>query len=128
MVLGQTSRRGRQLGNLRDVQGWRERYLTCAYVCRLRLTMTDSGMARDAFINFIPISVDSNARVQIITDFFELIAALSAHGKTNGMGGHKLSRFAGWWAFGHIDTGKGFDSGYKSWERFVLCYQDQNGH
>ena len=88
--------------------------------------MTDSGMARDAFINFIPISVDSNARVQIITDFFELIAALSAHGKTNGMGGHKLSRFAGWWAFGHIDTGKGFDSGYKSWERFVLCYQDEN--
>jgi hypothetical protein len=27
-----------------------------------------------------------------------------------------LSRYAGWWAFNHIDTGKGFDAGYKSWE------------
>ena len=76
-------------------------------------------MARDAFTSFIPISVESNARVQIITDFFELIAAIAAHGKTNGLGGYKLSRFAGWWAFGHIDTGKGFDAGYKSWERSV---------
>jgi hypothetical protein len=81
---------------------------------------TDSGMARDAFATFIPISVESNERVRIITDFFDLIAALAAHGKSNGLGGLKLSRYAGWWAFGHIDTGKGFDAGYKSWERFVL--------
>jgi hypothetical protein len=79
----------------------------------------DSGMARDAFTTFIPISVESNDRVRIITDFFDLIAALAAHGKSNGLGGLKLSRYAGWWAFGHIDTGKGFDAGYKSWERWV---------
>ncbi|KAI9871015.1 MAG: hypothetical protein M1823_008572, partial [Watsoniomyces obsoletus] len=75
-----------------------------------------SHMATDAFHTFIPISVESNARVQIITDFFDLVAAIAAHGKTNGLGGHKLSRYAGWWAFGHFDTGKGFDAGYKSWE------------
>lgn len=66
---------------------------------------------------FLPISVESNARVQIIRDFFDLMAAIAAHGKSNGLGAHKLSRYAGWWAFGHIDTGKGFDAGYKSWER-----------
>lgn len=76
-------------------------------------------MARDAFTTFIPISVESNERVRIITDFFDLIAAIAAHGKSNGLGGHKLSRYAGWWAFGHIDTGKGFDAGYRSWERSV---------
>ena len=78
--------------------------------------MIGSGTARDAFKTFIPISVDTKARAQIITDFFDLLAAIAAHGKTNGLGGLKLSRFAGWWAFGHIDTGKGFDAGYKSWE------------
>lgn len=43
------------------------------------------------------------------------MAALAAHGKSNGLGGHKLSRYAGWWAFEHFDTGKGFDAGYKLW-------------
>ena len=77
----------------------------------------DSNFARDAFSTFIPISVDSDARSRIIFDFFDLISAVAAHGKTNGLGGRKLSRYAGWWAFEHADTGKGFDSGYKSWER-----------
>lgn len=54
--------------------------------------------------------------MQIIQDFFDLLAAIAAHGKTNGLGAYKLSRYAGWWAFSHIDTGKGFDAGYKSWE------------
>ena len=46
------------------------------------------------------------------------MAALAAHGKSNGLGGRKLSRYAGWWAFEHLDTGSGFDGGYKSWQRF----------
>ena len=62
-------------------------------------------------------SVNSDARKQIIFDFFDLIAAVAAHGKTNGLGGRKLSRYAGWWAFEHYDTGKGFNAGYRGWAR-----------
>jgi len=72
-------------------------------------------MARDAFATFIPISVESDARTNIIFDFFDLMAAIAAHGRTNGLGGRKLSRYAGWWAFEHSDGGNGFDGGYKSW-------------
>ncbi|RMZ81236.1 hypothetical protein DV737_g2667, partial [Chaetothyriales sp. CBS 132003] len=75
-----------------------------------------SRYSRDAFKTFIPICVDTKPRAPIIFDFFDLLAAIAAHGKSNGLGGLKLSRFAGWWAFGHIDTGKGFDAGYKSWD------------
>ncbi|RFU33768.1 hypothetical protein B7463_g2569, partial [Scytalidium lignicola] len=75
----------------------------------------DSNMARDAFATFIPLSVDSDARTKIIFDFFDLLAAIAAHGKLNGLGGRKLSRLAGWWAFEHSDTGNGFEGGYKSW-------------
>jgi len=74
-------------------------------------------MARHAFNAFIPISVDSDARKEIIFDFFDLLAAVAARGKTNGLGGRKLSRMAGWWAFEHSDGGKGFDGGYRSWAR-----------
>ena len=80
---------------------------------------TDSDMARDAFATFIPISVESDARTKIIFDFFDLMAAIAAHGKSNGMGGRNLSRLAGWWAFEQIENGKGFDGGYKSWARSV---------
>jgi hypothetical protein len=82
---------------------------------------TDSNMARHAFATFIPISVESDARTKIIFDFFDLMAAIAAHGKTNGMSGRKLSRLAGWWAFEHVDAGNGFDGGYKSWARLVLA-------
>ncbi|KAL4810167.1 hypothetical protein BDV18DRAFT_130417 [Aspergillus unguis] len=75
----------------------------------------DSQLARDAFSTFIPISVDSDARTKIIFDFFDLLAAIAAHGKSNGLGGRKLSRYAGWWAFEHIDTGNGFEAAYKNW-------------
>ncbi|OJJ99410.1 hypothetical protein ASPACDRAFT_52783 [Aspergillus aculeatus ATCC 16872] len=75
----------------------------------------DSQFARDAFSTFIPISVDSDARAKIITDFFDLLAAVAAHGKSNGLGGRKLSRYAGWWAFDHADTGSGFEAAYKNW-------------
>ena len=79
----------------------------------------DSAMARDAFATFIPISVESDARTKIIFDFFDLMAAIAAHGKNNGMAGRKLSRLAGWWAFEQTDSGNGFDGGYKSWTRSV---------
>ncbi|CDM31926.1 hypothetical protein DTO013E5_1840 [Penicillium roqueforti] len=75
----------------------------------------DSDMARDAFSTFIPIGGDSDARTSIILDFFDLLAAIAAHGKSNGLGGRKLSRYAGWWAFEHVDTGNGFEAAYKNW-------------
>lgn len=75
----------------------------------------ESGLARNAFDTFIPIGAESTARKNIIVDFFDLIAAVAAHGKMNGLGGRKLSRLAGWWAFDHSDDGKGFEGGYKSW-------------
>ncbi|KAL2800825.1 hypothetical protein BJX66DRAFT_100405 [Aspergillus keveii] len=75
----------------------------------------DSQFARDAFSTFIPISVDSDARTKIIFDFFDLLTAIAAHGKSNGLGGRKLSRYAGWWAFEHTDTGNGFEAAYKNW-------------
>ncbi|EED12344.1 morphogenesis protein (Msb1), putative [Talaromyces stipitatus ATCC 10500] len=75
----------------------------------------DSDLARDAFNTFIPISVDSDARTKIIFDFFDLLTAIAAHGKSNGLGGRKLSRYAGWWAFEHTDMGNGFEASYKNW-------------
>lgn len=78
----------------------------------------DSDWARDAFATFIPISVDTDARAKIIFDFFDLLASIAAHGKSNGLGGRKLSRYAGWWAFEHHDTGKGFEASYKNWAAY----------
>ncbi|KAL5615005.1 hypothetical protein BROUX41_005070 [Berkeleyomyces rouxiae] len=73
----------------------------------------DSGMARDSFKTFIPLSVENGAKSCIIFDFFDLLSAIAAHAKLNGMGGRKLSRMASWWTFEHKDTGSGFDGGYK---------------
>ncbi|KAK5941452.1 multicopy suppressor of a budding defect [Knufia obscura] len=81
----------------------------------------DSQYARNSFGTFIPLGTESKARVQIINDYFDLLAALAAHGKSNGLGGHKLSRYAGWWAFEHYDTGKGFDAGYKLWHNAAIA-------
>ena len=76
-------------------------------------------MAKNAFDTFIPIGVENSARQNIIYDFFDLLAAIAANGKANGLGGRKLSRLAGWWAFEHADTDTGFDGGYRSWARYV---------
>ena len=84
---------------------------------RADLSSPDSNNARDAFATFIPLSVSSKAKADIIFDFFDLMAAIAAHGKTNGMGGRKLSRLAGWWAFEHPEGNDGFEAGYKAWER-----------
>ena len=75
----------------------------------------ESSLARNAFDTFIPIGAETSARRNIIFDFFDLLAAVAAHGKMNGMAGRKLSRMAGWWAFEHTDDGKGFEGGYRSW-------------
>ncbi|WYZ44308.1 hypothetical protein EsH8_VII_000744 [Colletotrichum jinshuiense] len=75
----------------------------------------DSNMARDSFKTFIPLSVDNGARSCIIFDFFDLLSAIAAHSKMNGLGGRKLSRTAAWWAFEQKDTGSGFEGGYKAW-------------
>lgn len=72
-------------------------------------------MARDSFKTFIPISVENGARQRIIFDYFDLMAAVAAHGKLNGFGGYKLSRLAAWWAFEQKDTLNGFEGGYKAW-------------
>ncbi|KAK3671261.1 multicopy suppressor of a budding defect [Recurvomyces mirabilis] len=75
----------------------------------------ESNLARNAFDTFVPMCADTVSRRNIIFDFFDLLAAIAAHGKLNGLGGRKLSRLAGWWAFEHSDDGKGFEGGYKSW-------------
>lgn len=107
------------MGGVRAVSCGRTRYdMIPTHPTGLTLRL-DSNMARDAFATFIPISVESDARTNIIFDFFDLMAAIAAHGKTNGMGGRKLSRFAGWWAFEQVDRNNGFDGGYKSWSRCV---------
>ncbi|KAG6009756.1 hypothetical protein E4U21_001505 [Claviceps maximensis] len=77
----------------------------------------DSRMARDSFKTFIPLSVESGSRQRIIFDFFELIAAVAAHGKSNGFGGLQLARMAAWWAFEQQDASTGFDAGYKAWAK-----------
>ncbi|KAH5039821.1 hypothetical protein HBI74_023170 [Parastagonospora nodorum] len=82
-----------------------------------RIGESDSNLARHAFDTFIPLSVDCEARKHIIFDFFDLLSAVAARGKTNGMGGRKLSRLAGWWAFEFAEDGKGFDGGYRTWEK-----------
>lgn len=79
-------------------------------------------MSKNAFDVFIALSTDSEARKEIIYDFFDLLAAVAARGKTNGLGGRKLSRYAGWWAFEHSDDGKGFDGGYRSWTKYVESF------
>jgi hypothetical protein len=75
----------------------------------------ESSLARNAFETFVPIGAETSSRKNIIFDFFDLLAAVAAHGKLNGMAGRKLSRMAGWWAFEHSDDGKGFEGGYRSW-------------
>ncbi|KAI9687074.1 MAG: hypothetical protein M1822_002484 [Bathelium mastoideum] len=82
-----------------------------------RIGEQDSNMARYSFKTFLPLAVDSEYRKEIIFDFFDLIAAIAARGKTNGLGGRKLSRMAGWWAFEYSDDGKGFEGGYKNWAK-----------
>lgn len=77
----------------------------------------ESRMAKSAFDTFIPLSVTSEAREKIIFSFFDLLAAIAASSKRNGLGGRKLSRLAGWWAFEQIQEGQGFQAGYRSWTR-----------
>jgi hypothetical protein len=76
-------------------------------------------MAKDSFSTFIPLCVESDARTKIIFDFFDLLSAVAARCKTNGLGRQKLSRLAAWWAFEHLDKGEGFKGGYKGWAEYL---------
>lgn len=123
MVLEPIAGRCRLVGCLRAIQNWRAWYVIqsvhdmCCFVTNNVALLLDSKMARDSFKTFIPISVESDARQSIIFSFFDLLAAIAAHGKNNGFGGRKLSRMAAWWAFEHKDNGDGFDGGYKAWKK-----------
>lgn len=108
-------------------QGMGLHYITAAGRLHKADRIADSQLARDAFSTFIPISVDSDARTKIIFDFFDLLAAIAAHGKSNGLGGRKLSRYAGWWAFEHSDTGNGFEAAYKNWAAYVFLQSNIPG-
>ena len=120
-MLESIARRSRDLGGLRVVPDRRTGYVSCGEllgkVVRRSRSHVGSNMARDSFATFLPLSVDSDARLKIIFDFFDLMAAIAAYGKNNGFGGRKLSRLAGWWAFDHSDQGDGFEGGYRSWAR-----------
>lgn len=106
------------MGRLRALSHWRVWYVyrNLRRVYRADYDV-DSNFARHAFDTFIPLSVESDARKRIIFDFFDLLSAVAARGKSNGMGGRKLSRMAGWWAFEFVEDGKGFEGGYHTWER-----------
>lgn len=80
-----------------------------------RLGESESGMLRTAFDTFIPLSAPSESTKNIICDFFDLLAAIAAHGKVNGLTGSKLSRLAGWWAFALPDDSVGFETAYRHW-------------
>lgn len=80
-----------------------------------RLGESESGMLRTAFDTFVPLSTSAKSSSRIIYDFFDLLAAIAAHGKVNGLSGTKLSRLAGWWAFAPSREAVGFEAGYKHW-------------
>lgn len=110
------------MGGIRAIQSWRIRLVESTQntgYCT-DVAVSDSNMARDSFATFIPLSVDTDARTKIIFDFFDLLSAIAAHAKTNGLGGRKLSRLAGWWAFEHSDGGNGFEGGYRGWAAYEM--------
>ena len=120
MVLEQITWWSSIVGCVRAFQGRRIWYVgKIARAGPLLMIYADSNMARDSFATFIPLSVESDARTKIIFDFFDLLSAIAAHGKTNGLGGRKLSRLAGWWAFEQHDGANGFEGGYKTWAAYV---------
>ena len=90
--------------------------------------MSDSDMARDSFRTFIPLSVENEARTSIIFDFFDLLAAVAAHSKMNGLGGRKLSRMVSWWAFEHKDTGNGFGNDHRSGPTIPALFWNAPGY
>ncbi len=81
------------------------------------LPFTDSQMAFDSFATFIPLSVDSDAKSAIITDFFDLLSAIAAHGKMRQVWRPQALPHGCLWAFEHKETGTGFEGGYKAWLR-----------
>lgn len=58
-----------------------------------------AGYPQDAFVTLIPRCVESVPHANILFAFFDLIASIATHGKRNGLGGRKLARLMGTWAF-----------------------------
>ncbi|KTW28172.1 hypothetical protein T552_02031 [Pneumocystis carinii B80] len=78
----------------------------------------------NAFFDYIPIIVKSRIREKIILGFFDILSAIAAYSKINGLCGDKLSRTAGWWAFNFKNKEQGFHRGYSNWKRSA----DANEH
>ncbi|KAG5370070.1 Morphogenesis-related protein [Yarrowia sp. C11] len=80
----------------------------------------DGETDHDAFLTLIPRCIQTEAHASILYDFMDLLAAIATHGKKNGMGGRKLARLAGSWAF-DVNTGAdgpvSFQDGLDAWSR-----------
>lgn len=72
-------------------------------------------MAMDSFLVSIPDAAKTEAHRKIIFDFFDLLSTIAAQAERNDFKARKLSRFAGWWAFGETSFGHGFERGYEEW-------------
>lgn len=59
----------------------------------------ETGHKQDSFFTIMPRCVESEFHATIVFDFFDLLASVATHGRKNGLGGRKLSRLAGTWAF-----------------------------
>ncbi|KAG5513435.1 hypothetical protein PMAC_001499 [Pneumocystis sp. 'macacae'] len=78
----------------------------------------------NAFFDYIPIVAGSKVRENIILGFFNILSAIAAYSKINGLSGDKLSRTAGWWAFNFENKEQGFHKAYNNWKKSA----DANEH
>ncbi|KAG5438250.1 hypothetical protein PCANB_003101 [Pneumocystis canis] len=84
----------------------------------------DTKYPFNAFFDYIPIIAGSKVREKIILGFFDILSAIAAYSKINGLCGDKLSRTAGWWAFNFKDREQGFHRAYSNWKKSA----DANEH
>jgi len=72
-----------------------------------------------AFDNILSKSVDSHDHEDIICNFYDLLMALAAYERRNGLNGYKLARLAGAWAFEMVNSQKelpaDFATGLSCW-------------
>lgn len=61
-----------------------------------------------AFDNILSKSVDSHDHEDIICNFYDLLMALAAYERRNGLNGYKLARLAGAWAFEMVNFKRSF--------------------
>jgi hypothetical protein len=72
-----------------------------------------------AFDTILPKIVDSHDHEDIICNFYDLLMALAAYERRNGLNGYKLARLAGAWAFEMVNSQKelpaDFATGLSCW-------------